>query len=142
MKKTADTIMVQPINKTKLLAHLLNFITPGPGEIINTENGAIYDDNVIVDTDCCWFFVPQKLYEGKIQLTHDVPVYVEIETSTGRRIPAQPNYYINVTMDKIKELCEPEIISLRDYMGGRYNYNPRITTNIKSFCDCVNLSTQ
>lgn len=137
MKKTADTLMVSPINDQKLLAYVSMFYTPdAPNKEIRVPKlEAVYDDNVIIDHDSCYEIVPNKLFEGKVQPVWEYPIKIIEKKEGGYSIPIIPTFYFSISIEKLKELCDVDK-SLKEFI--RFDYNPRITQNTREFLEAVN----
>jgi len=132
VKITADTVMVSPINEEKALALVKLFVKEKRGQSFSTYSGALLDENVITDRECCYCFLDKHYMNGKIQIVYNIPIRIEKRTKKGRTIPLDPSFYFTIDSATFKTILDKEV-SLREYMGSRFNYNPRIVANTSDF---------
>lgn len=131
--KTSENTMVVPYNFTKIKNEISKLINVDPGQII-LDHGARYQKNVIVDAECCYWFIEKHLIDNKVQLVMNVPVRIKKpgDTPGSFHIPMMTEFYYPIKEDDMANY-ELEPITLREHMGQRYNYNPRITKNMREF---------
>ena len=130
-----DTIKVRPINQEFILDILNGLATDRQdNEEFIIQVGAMYE-NVEVDNDCRYRFLDNKFIDGKIQLVLTVGVCVKTKTLTGYSRGIVPQFYFDICLDTEGLLGEE--VSLKEFMGSRYNYNPRIRTNMREFIEDI-----
>lgn len=155
MKKlTADTAMVRPINEPKiqeLLARYMATGTLGQFDSYVIDCRAIFIDedmNTVVSQDCCYEFTyPMAISESgspaRFKNYFELPVRIKKSVPDGTggfncKYPSAPTFYFPIPMDMLLlAYCWPAT-SLREFMGSRFNYNPRIEKNVKEFLKFIN----
>lgn len=133
---TELTLMVRPINKS-LILEILNGLATNKKE--NEEfiiDVGAYIGGIEVDSECIYSLIPKKFFNGEIRETLMVPVRVKTKKEGGYSIPMTTEFYFDIDITT-EGLLLPEV-SLKDFMGSRYNYNPRIRTNMREFLEDVN----
>ena len=135
--KNENEIMVLPLNKEKILSDLKLMVRLNENQELKIDTGALCNNLMVVDSECCYQVMEKRLVLGKVQLVYDVPVRVIKITETGRSIPMTVSFYFPITLDDLQNYTETPI-SLKEFMGSRYNYNPRISANMKDFLEDAN----
>ncbi len=137
-KLPEDKIIVKPIDSEKII-HLIKQILPNKkNQKYRIQNYAILkepvaaDENCLCNNECIYFLIDNKLHNGSVKLVYCVEVYINEKTKTGERYGMLPAFLFDIPLEEIKTMLLPEC-SLREYMQGRYNYNPRIIKNMKEF---------
>ncbi len=129
-----ETLRVQLINHEKVLEILRKSILIKKNEILRTYTGAIVPvplNLIEVDKDCCYSFLNNKfIVQQGVKLCLSVPVFIDVKTETGRNISCSPMCYFDISYETLPVL---ETVSLKYFMGSRYNYNPRIIKNMRDF---------
>lgn len=123
---TEDNIMVYQIDKDKLLMVINNVknqrknITYKPQSM---DIGVVKTPSLsIIDTECCgmdWDGSPYDLY-----------VYKHTKVKDGITFETIPSVIVQFTKEEFLSLLKPEPVSLRTFMGDRYDYNRRIAGNM------------
>lgn len=135
--KKEETFMVQPIDNVKALAWITEKIAPQDNHKFSISIGAIVGNNVEVDDECCYNFMPKKFINGKIQHVLEVGVrIITIMSETQRSIPTSASFYIDIPEEDYSNMFT-EQKSLKEHMGRRYDYNPRIKANMLEFIEDI-----
>lgn len=142
IKKTPDTILVKPFNKEKLKKHFSKFITLEVNEdfIINQE--AIFlgkSCNLLIDNECCAEYLENKINIStkKNELVATLGIRKSRKTDTGKSFDMFYSTYIDVYQSEFSNLTDDEL-SLKEFMGRRYDYNPRISKNTRGIVNLIN----
>lgn len=136
MKHTPETLMVQPINKALILEILNGLATDKKdNEEFVIHVGAFYK-GIEVNNECIYSFLNTKFVNGQKQMMLEVPVKIKTKTERGFSTPLFTEFYFDIAIDTENLLLPP--VTLKEFMGGRYNYNPRIATNTREFIKEVN----
>lgn len=103
-------------------------IRAGEGIIFVGENKI----PVLIDTECCGAEAEDKniMVEGNftnVRFMEGIGIFEKIEG----RIRMMPTYYIDVDYSEIEKCFTGEEKELWEFMGGRYEYNPRIHQNLR-----------
>lgn len=150
-----NSIVVHPINTEKLRALLTRLLKDQipTHNIITASDGIIelkeMDGFLLINTDCCYQESDTQLHKrtGK----WDISEYFRISNALENIEVDEKNVTHKKTLKRftftmhcqelIKNYCHPTL-TLKQYMGRRFNYNPRVTTNmrelIKAINDCYN----
>ncbi len=136
-KFTADTIIVSQINRGMVIEMVRKQYKPKENEILKTNTVALVDDNVVTDNECCYAFLDKKLINEKVQHVYIAPIYVDIKTENGETHSTTPTFYFDIPED-LFPIVFTESKSLKDFMVGRFNYNPRIKKNTQKFINAYN----
>jgi hypothetical protein len=117
----------------------------GKGFIEDVE--AVFDEkmgyeeikSIIIDTECCGRttekqnFYFSELNDGVpfcVNFFENIPFYqVDEETENGKTISVFPSYEFSFDADDIKNHLTGEEMPLYQFMGSRYAYNDRISSN-------------
>lgn len=144
-KLTEDTLMVRPIDPNKVLAFIIPLLPKLPKDTTYTANACGYDamtmDNLIcVDSDCCYAFLSdnEMFHEGKNQGIICVSIGTSKEyIQEGNGLKGWHNksnaYNIPIGAETQLPALLKEPVTLKEHMGRRYNYNPRIMKNMREF---------
>lgn len=135
--KNENEIMVLPLNSEKILLLLKAIIKQEENQEFKIDTGALCNNAMVVDSDCCYNILEKRVVLGKIQDVYDVPVRVIKITETGRSYPMFVSFYLPITLEDLP-LYTDAPISLKEFMGSRHDYNPRIKANMKDFLEDAN----
>lgn len=134
---TAENIMVEPINREKLANFLDNNVGKKENQefIIDSDSIFIHENkSLLIDNECCagelekTFDRATKKFEWKVSLG----IRKSTKTETGEFIPMYHEGYIDLTESELRrEGLLDEKQTLKDFMGRRYGYNPRIESNTR-----------
>ncbi len=127
-----EQLMVKPINKEKLEKYLTKTFPVKKNQRCRTELSALVCENVMTDNECCYWYLEKKFHDGKIQFVYTAPVGLVTKTKTGESFSLTPSFYHDMSLDELKPYIQKEV-SLKEFMTGRFNYNPRITSNQRNF---------
>lgn len=136
MKKDENTFMVKPVDKEKILKKI-STIPKQENEEFVIDVGALVGCIVIVDENCIYSFLEPRFINGNPQMVYDVPVRIKTRIEDGWSFPVAISFYYPITLEELCEYLKPDI-SLKEYMGSRYDYNPRIKINMRDFLDDMN----
>lgn len=138
MKKiTEHMLKVTPIDHEKLAKYLEEIYRPEPNQRYTTEYCALVCENVMTDNECCYWFIEKKAHNGKLQFVYSAPVRVITKTDEGESFPMTPSFYVDISTEDLKPYMKDKC-TLREYMARRYNYNPRISANMRDFLKEIN----
>ena len=129
---TAETLKVIPINK-ELLEQSVNSMMPkkdGTTYFLNEKIALVPDVNIATDNECIY----EILEDDKIEFE----VFAKTKTDTGYQMSLIPDRFISCTLDELKNDFSLPELSLKEFMKGRYDYNPRIIGNTRDFLKDVN----
>lgn len=138
-KYTPENFMVNPVDEKPLLEYIESKVNQSlqPSESIKIDIGAIACDNCEVSQDCI-YEIANKLWVGdKPQFCFHIPVRIKTKMDGGTSHSMFPSFYFPMTFDDLKKYTLPEV-SLKEFMGGRYDYNPRISQNMRAFMKVIN----
>lgn len=142
MNPTPVTLTVIPLNEEKLLQRIRAEVKmEDPLESLHIRTSAIAAENIFVNKDCCYGFMEKRYQSGKIQFVYDVPVRVRKKTPDGEVCPMCPSFYFPIGIEELRNYYLATV-SLKDYMGQRFDYNPRIKTNMNNFLNDEDLLAQ
>lgn len=103
---------------------------------IRAGNGIIFvgEDKtpVLIDTECCGAESEDKniMVQGNftnVRFIGGIGIFEKLEG----RIKMMPTYYIDIDYSEIEKCFTGEEKELHEFMGGRYEYNPRIHQNLR-----------
>lgn len=142
-KVTEETLKVFVLNVDVIVQKVKILLPEGflqPGQTLTTDLDAVIQVKggyILVDTDCCYKFSDTKLFNGTgFEETFDVPFRVKSINS----YPMFPSFLVTIPGKRmIESLSLDKPVSLREFMGKRYNYNPRIISNMKGLLAEVNV---
>lgn len=134
-KYNAETLMVKPLNKDNLKKYLLKYFNLGNNQdfIIDSE-AIIFNENakIILDIDCCHSFLEEGFIKenNKIEFCFEFGIRIKTEKEGATSYQMVPSVILQIFESEWQEfnLLDPEI-SLKEFMGSRYKYNPRIERN-------------
>lgn len=134
-KLNAETILVEPINKEKLAAYFEKFIPKDDNQsfIIDTDSVFIHPyKSFLIDNDCCAGNLDRKFNRNtkSTEWTVNLGIRKSTKTEGGESYPMYNESYFEIYESELREngLLDPAI-PLKDFMLGRFNYNPRIERN-------------
>jgi len=141
-KKDETALFVRPLNREKVLELISKSITLQEDEDINVYAfDALYDDNVIIDSDCCYGILNKVWLNNQIQYAFNVRAEIRTISKTPeglRRWTTKETFLFPIGVTQELNICFGNPVSLKDFMGSRYNYNPRIKTNMRNFIEDAN----
>jgi hypothetical protein len=136
---TPATFMVNPIDEAKLFEFIESKVKPSlqENEQITITIGALACDNCEVSQDCI-YEVANKIWTGdKAVFMFHVPIRIKVLAEGGYSHSMFPSFYYPMSFEDLKPYTLPEV-SLKEFMGSRFNYNPRITKNMNVFMKMIN----
>lgn len=146
MKLTETNIIVYCIDTEKLLKKVTqdakgylkendSLITPPDGII--TVNGGY----LLVNSDCCYQESQTQLRQsgGSFEILERFNIGFTILTKNGdfSKYGLRFSTYIDCAV-LIKKYCLTGSKTLRSFMGRRYNYNPRVSKNMRELIEVIN----
>lgn len=141
MYKTPENIKVRPLDHAKVLKRIYLHIPEKKNIQYNICDFAILMlTNVAMNHDCVYEILSRRLNEktGKTTIYFDIPIQKSYKTRKGWKKKITPDFYLSLPVREIElKLCKKPITML-EYMGDRYNYNPRITENMKALLSDLN----
>lgn len=130
--------MVRPINEELLQNDIRELMkdTIGPNESLHIRCGALAVTSVVISNkDCIYYFMEKRALKDGIYYGYDyicdIPVRTRVKTKDGEACPMLPTYYFPVSKSLLEEKYLLPAISLKEFMGERYDYNPRIKGNMR-----------
>lgn len=136
-KYNEETLMVKPFNKENFKKYLLKYfkIENNQDFIIDSE-AIIFNETakINLDTDCCHSFLKKGLnkqnYKNEYYFEFGIRLKTEKEGTTSYQMfPLSVLQIFESEWEKFN-LLDKEI-SLKEFMGSRYKYNPRIESNTR-----------
>lgn len=135
IKLDVETILVEPINKERLAKYFEKYIPKNSNQsfIIDTDSIFIHAyKSFLIDFECCAGNLERKFNKSTKMSEWTVNLGVRKSTKTNEGESYQMYYesYVEFFESELREnnlLDEP--ISLKEFMVGRFNYNPRIIRN-------------
>lgn len=145
---TVDNLVVYCLDAEKLVKKISKIYpsTLGANKCIasnaNCEGIIMVPGGYInINTDACYKYSDTQLRTkgNNVDVIERIAVYFSINERTATD---GGGYYTNTVArfsmlfdcaDLIKNYCLPASKSLREFMGSRYNYNPRISKNVAGF---------
>lgn len=148
-KQTADTVMVRPFNKVKLLTYLARYVDK---EVLKANQYFVLrDEGMLVDEDNNLVLTPDSVYSftlpaclpaagspAPVKNYYQLPVYVHTKTKTGTIHKIVPTFYYFIDADLLALGYCLKPVTLREFMGSRFNYNPRISKNTQELLKQIN----
>ncbi len=147
MTYTAETLMIQPVDAEKVQKLITESLPPLPENEtyhVSEFNAFILAINCIVDKDCCWGYLDDKMHiDEKLQLIMTFHVdkrihYIQEENGLPGYNGKSNVCIFNVGVETQLPSLVKEPISLKDFLGTRGECNPRIVTNTRKFLDEIN----
>ncbi|MCD6012899.1 MAG: hypothetical protein K0Q79_2761 [Flavipsychrobacter sp.] len=123
--------MVAPISEEKLIALITEAVPPKEGVTYRTSADGLVA-NVIVDSECCYGIMSKVFIDGKVQYATQFGVCERKDNSMS----LAPSFYFPISLEALQAISLPEI-SLKEFMGSRYDYNSRVRGNMKEFLEDV-----
>lgn len=145
MKKyNEETLMVNPFNKENFKKYLLKYfkIENNQDFIIDSE-AIIFNETakINLDTDCCHSFLKKGLNKqnSKNEYYFEFGIGLKTEKEGTTSYQMSPIAVLQIFESEWEKfnLLDKEI-SLKEFMGSRYNYNPRIQRNTTLLLKSVN----
>jgi hypothetical protein len=130
--KNAEEFKVTPINTDLLTINLEKKIGIGFNQEFHIDKFALVSDIAETDNECVYSLLVEKYHHDKVQTVVSVPVRIKTKKKGGSSIGMVPDFYVDLSMNEIKPYML-EQISLKEFMKGRYRYNPRIEQNEREF---------
>lgn len=154
-KLNEETLTVLPVNTEKIIKELTGNMKKNDPPLISDKETLILNKCailqlpggfILLDNECCYQLSETRLSSDKMEpeFKEWVNLSFGIKTITGddgkgcvtaSYIPSAFNYTLDCKT--LLEYCS-EAISLREFMGSRYKYNPRIITNMKELIQTAN----
>lgn len=139
--------MVYPLNEAEVIKHVGNMLKMPkafPGEYLEVSRGAIVivkGGYLLISPDCCYQVSDTEAVGSVITET------LKMAFKKGFREPTGPGAFANHPRGRFSSTFPAENIvkyfcmdplPLKDFMGGRYNYNPRIIKNMRDVIAIIN----
>ena len=138
----AETIMVEPIDKSKMATFIETKISKELNQEFMIDTDAIFFHpfkSILLDNECCAGFLSKNEGNWVVQIG------IRKSTDTGKSLSVPMSYesYLEISESELREnnLLKPKA-SLKDFMAGRYNYNPRIIGNMNELIDEIRQITR
>ena len=88
--------------------------------------------SIIIDNECCGIysdnenFLSEKFIQSPITMEYfQIPFYEKSKEG----ISLYPKFMVNIDFELIEKSLTKKKVSLYEYMGNRYAYNPRVSSN-------------
>jgi len=135
----AENVMVTLLDIEAIKKAIEKLLPLKAGDEYQVDDEALFD-NVLINQDCIYYYMCPTLADGKIQNVWHVPVRTKKKVKGGYRLSLNVEFYYSITEQQLKKYSKKRV-SLKEVMGSRYKYNPRIITNTRDFLTAVeNLS--
>jgi hypothetical protein len=143
MKLTPETLMVQPIDAEKVAKLITESLPPLPEN--ETYHVSPYDAFILgigclVDMDCCYGFLKDQgsmFIDGKIQSVMVFDVEKRTHYTQENGLPGYKGQHnvclFNVGVETQLPSLVKDPVPLKEFMGRRFEYNPRVSTNTRKF---------
>lgn len=138
MKKDENTLMVLPLNTDKIIAAIEQLIGKPENTEYKISQDAICEDMAVLDNECCYGYLENRVFNGAVMPVYDIGVRIVTITPEGKSFPMSNSFYFTQSLSQLKELFCKEPVSLKEFMGQRYDYNPRIKANMRNFLEDIN----
>lgn len=150
IKATPQNILIAPVNRELLGAHITALLKqagklePNVQYTVQSEGIIPGIPNVVVDPECCYCIHGKTIMhapDGALVFgaVHPVSVTRKERTSgneqKGSYSMGHAFDYIITVADLLKFCDKP--VTLEEFMGSRFNYNPRIRNNMENFIEDV-----
>jgi hypothetical protein len=124
-KHSSENVMVKVIDPQKVM-DLLGLPKVKDGEQYRIVIEGVIDNKICTTKDCLYSFLKKIFINGQVRIVIDIPIFIDI-TKNGIQARRPPQFYAPVDVES--DIYSQEV-SLKEYMGDRYNYNSRIMTNM------------
>ena len=134
------TISVRPVKEKELKA-IISALCTKENEEYAFYADALYitpETQISLSCDCCYSYMLDMYFNGKVQPVYQMPVKINTRTEGGWSMPSQPDFYYPISIEDMEKNFLDEPVSLKTYMGSRYNYNPRVTGNMRKLIEFIN----
>ena len=126
-----NTIIVYPIN----IKGLTDFITATILPIEDIEYKISYfgislDASLELDKECVYSLLVPRYIGGQIQKSVDIPIIICKTVERGHSTSMFPSFYFTMGMTELSSFFDKPV-TLKQFMDTRYDYNPRIKTNMR-----------
>ena len=122
---------VIPINRDAIKQYLNETLNTNPETTrYNVKKVAwLKNTDAITDNECVYSNLYKELHGKEIVYVADIDVRVDTKSDKGWSCAMFPSFYLHFTLDDLIEKYGLPEIDLKEFMIGRYNYNPRIERN-------------
>jgi UTP:GlnB (protein PII) uridylyltransferase len=126
-KMNIENIMVYEVSQKRLLKKCK--ITLADNEELIVNQIAIYKDEYIIDTDCCFHDTTNEVIKTEIKKTALIGFRIARHHKNGYTLRGAPEFYQRFFIEDLIKISKE--VPLIEFI--RYNYNPRIIANQKNF---------
>lgn len=107
-------------------------------ESVFEEKYGVQKRSMVIDRECCGVstevenIFSSDLYDGKpfaICLLKGLGFFKSKDEEGNKIIAMMPSFYFDIDIDDVNNCLTGEKVSLFEFMGERYGYNPRIVSN-------------
>lgn len=142
MRITAETIIVNPINKEKLNAFISKYLPLNEGEEFCFDTDSIFIHNkgcMLIDWECCAGYLDKNFNYKTEKIEPFVGIGIRRWTTYegGRSLPMSHECYFNIFESDWDQILDKET-TLKEFMESRFNYNPRIQRNTYEVESAIN----
>lgn len=144
MNIQAVDIRVRPIIEKYVIQEVLSVLgTVSPAITYSTRKmGIVFvgedHTNVVCDNECIYQILPRQLFKVGQPIEHggpiweywvELPIYAKVDNGNGTHTQSMSAEFVyGYKMLDLMAICGPTV-PLHEFMGSRWKYNPRITTN-------------
>lgn len=132
----ATDVVVTVLDTDAIVKEIHKQLPAKVGTTYLVDSVAMYDKNVIIDHDCVYYFMCPRVHKGTIHQLWDVPVRIKVKEQQGHTVSALSEFYFTITPEAMPKYYK-EVKSLKDFMGTRFDYNPRVKANMRGFLEAI-----
>lgn len=137
----AEDVVVTLLDIEAIKAELNKQLPPPVDIEYIIDDVALYDENVLISPDAVYYFMCPRVNNGKIENMWDVWVRLKKKVHGGTSNSLMAEFYFTITPKMMPKFYK-DVVNLKTFMGGRFNYNPRITRNTRDFLDAIHASNK
>lgn len=129
----AELFKVIPIDEAKIQEHLHLCLGTDPSKVrYNVPKIAwLKDSDCVTDTECVYFKIYKVLQAKELVYMIEIEIRESKKTENGWSNGMMPAFVLPITLDAFVSTFSLPETTLKEFMTGRFNYNPRIIKNTK-----------
>lgn len=130
----AEEIKVLPVDMDKLNNYVNSMVEKIPeGKCYETLDRLAFvaGKAMYIDADCVITYLEPYLVEGKTTGNLDLPFYEKSLDESKMSLNLIPSFRVNIPSSIMGDYVT-EAITLKEFMGNNFNYNPRYKKNIEN----------
>lgn len=147
MKKTytVENTMVKPLNHETLIIFLSKYFTLKEGEEFILDNDSLFFNTckvMLIDSECCSGYLEKEFNKSTKSIEWCLKIGIRRSKISNDGTTSYPMsfecYFPIFQTDLIENNLLLSEVPLKDFMGRRYNYNPRIQQNTYRVLKAIN----